>query len=138
MQRTLRFLTVASMLLGIMQSHASGTFGSSFDAPAILPVGQAFQVTQPTGSTIQISVAPGTYLYDDKTYIEDASGQPLNTTRPDAQMYDDPIFGMTPIHRQDVTLSLDATDQSVTLHYQGCADVGFCYPPQQQELSISR
>ena len=138
MQRTLRFLTVTSMLFATLQSHAAGTFGSSFDTPAILPVDQAFQVTQPTGSTIQISVAPGTYLYDNKTFVEDMSGQRLNTTRPDAHMYDDPIFGMTPIHRQDVTLSVDAATQSVTLHYQGCADVGFCYPPQQQELSISR
>jgi thiol:disulfide interchange protein DsbD len=137
-QRTVRFFTAVSMLCLVSPTLASGTFGASQDAPSILPVDDAFQVTQPSPSTIRISVAPGTYLYDEKTFVQDASGQTLETVRPTPKMYDDPIFGMTPIHRQDVTLSLDAPGQSMTLHYQGCADIGFCYPPQQQELSISR
>lgn len=117
---------------------ASGTFGSSFNAPTILPVDQAFSVVQIDPETVQIRVAAGTYLYDEKTYIENDAGQRVATERPQAVMYDDPIFGMTAIHRDDVTLSMKPKAGSLTLHYQGCADVGFCYPPQKQKLSISR
>jgi len=120
--------------LGLSQ----GSFGSAFNAPTVLPIEQAFQIVRSAHDQIEITIAEGVYLYDERTHVESATGEELVALRPPATAYDDPIFGPTPIHRGRIMLQLTAPEDSITLHYQGCADIGFCYPPAKTKLSFSR
>lgn len=138
MQRSLSIFVALCATFLTQVSAAQGTFGSAFSAPAVLPIEEAFQITRLSPEHISIQIADGVYLYDDRTRVETVSGSDIPTTRPDAAIYDDPIFGPTPIHRGQIQLRLSQFDETVILHYQGCADIGFCYPPAQTELSFSR
>ena len=87
---------------------------------------------------IEITIADGTYLYDDRTIVQNDAGDILKTERSQSEMYDDPLFGPTPIHKKRLRMTISNAPDLVVLTYQGCADIGFCYPPQQTELSFSR
>ena len=131
------FVVLASMVLP-QTSLSQGSFGSAFETPSVLPVEQAFQISRLSPEVIEIRIAEGVYLYDERTRVESTDGIEIQTSRPEASVYADPIFGPTPIHRGVVELTLGSPEDTVRLHYQGCADIGFCYPPVQTELSFSR
>lgn len=116
----------------------AGLLGSPTQTPTVLPVEEAIVVERPSKAEITLSMAPGVYLYDERTWVETADGTRLETKRPNGTPYDDPLFGLTPIHRGNILLTLSNPPERVVLHYQGCADIGFCYPPMQTELSFSR
>ncbi len=121
----------------------------------ILAPEQAFQVTahSPTGTDVWLDwvIAPGTYLYQDKVRITslspgvtlgnyalpDAEIKP-DSVRPDGTLgevaaYYDALRLQIPLIRQTTTI----TELRVQVAYQGCADLGICYPPQQQVLSVA-
>jgi thiol:disulfide interchange protein DsbD len=87
---------------------------------------------------IEIIIADGTYLYDERTIVQSDAGDILDTQRSESEMYDDPLLGPTPIHKQRLRITVSNAPDLIVLTYQGCADIGFCYPPQQTELSFSR
>ena len=117
---------------------AQGPFGSSFGGSDLLPVEQAFTVSHPKANVIEISIADGTYLYDERTIIQNDAGTILKTSRSVTEIYDDPLFGPTPVHRNKLHMVVTDAPDLMVLTFQGCADIGFCYPPQQTELSFSR
>jgi len=117
---------------------AQGPFGSSFGGADLLPVEQAFTVSHPKANVIEISIADGTYLYDERTIIQNDAGTILKTSRSVTEIYDDPLFGPTPVHRNKLHMMVTDAPDLMVLTFQGCADIGFCYPPQQTELSFSR
>ena len=138
MQRVISSFIVAACFLATTSAQGQSSFGSSFGAPDLLAPEQAFIVSQPRADMIEITIAEGTYLYDDRTIVQNDAGDILKTERSQSEMYDDPLFGPTPIYKKRLRMTvLDAPDLMV-LTYQGCADIGFCYPPQQTELSFSR
>lgn len=140
MQRTVRKILLAACLTsGAALALAEGLGGLLIpNAPAVLSAAEAFNITRPEAARIQIDVAEGVYLYDERIRVEHSDGQPVAVVRPVAMPIDDPVFGPTGIHRGRVELTLETTADTVILHYQGCADIGFCYPPMQTELSFSR
>ena len=133
----LKILTLPLTLLSTAVLGA-GLLGNSAQTPTVLPVEKAIVVARPSHTEVALSMAPGVYLYDERTWVETVDGTRLETARPDGTPYDDPLFGLTPIHRGDILLTLSNPPERVVLHYQGCADIGFCYPPMQTELSFSR
>lgn len=137
-QRSVSIFIALSLALVAQVASGQGTFGSMFQSSSILPIESAFQINRVSRDQIEIRIADGVYLYDNQTRVETTDGSEIFASRPDAVMYDDPIFGPTPIHRGQIQLTLATSDETVILHYQGCADIGFCYPPAQTELSFSR
>jgi thiol:disulfide interchange protein DsbD len=119
-------------------AQAQGSFESSFRTPDLLPPEQAFVVSQPEADVIVITIAEGTYLYDERTMVQNDAGKILKTQRSGTIVYDDPLFGPTPIHKKALRMEVLDAPNLIVLTYQGCADIGFCYPPQQTELSFSR
>ncbi len=138
MQRVISSFLVSVCFFAATLVHAQGSFSSSFGAPDLLPPEQAFVVSQPEADIIEIAIADGTYLYDDRTIVQNDAGDILETTRSASEMYDDPLFGPTPIHKKTLRMTVSDAPKLMVLTYQGCADIGFCYPPQQTELSFSR
>ena len=138
MQRVISNYIVAICFLATTSAQGQSSFGSSFGAPDLLAPEQAFIVSQPQADVIEITIADGTYLYDDRTIVQNDAGDILKTERSQPELYDDPLFGPTPIHKTHLRMTVSNAPDLMVLTYQGCADIGFCYPPQQTELSFSR
>ncbi|WP_407331963.1 protein-disulfide reductase DsbD [Enterovibrio sp. 27052020O] len=123
-------------------NSSTPTMGS---APKFVPVDQAFpfNFTQ-QGDRIYLDwqVTPGYYLYQDKLEVkasEDAKIGPLEMRQ--GQPYKDEFFGDVSIYKQPLTVTvpiIHATDSSLLkVTYQGCADAGFCYPPETVDVPLS-
>lgn len=92
---------------------------------------------------VRFDIATGYYLYKEKINFSTqtpsvALGKPV---APKATVKDDPNFGKVEIFtdRAVYQLPIEAPTSPV-LHlkiaYQGCAEAGLCYPPQEQILTI--
>lgn len=114
----------------------------------LLPPEQAFKVSAKAVSTEQIEVsweiADGYYLYRNKTSITSQSdaiqlGVP---DMPAGKTKHDEFFGDTVIYRDHLKISIpiaNKTRQSILkiqVNYQGCADIGICYPPQKTSFTL--
>lgn len=101
---------------------------------------------------LQWQIADGTYLYQDKIRLKllNPDGVALGdyelpepkikkgAIRPDGSIGDLPIY----VHQLDLRIPLvrsnsDATEIELLASYQGCADVGICYPPQRQKVRLA-
>jgi thiol:disulfide interchange protein DsbD len=92
----------------------------------------------------RFTIAGGYYLYRDKLKfaVEPAAiaGTP---SLPPGKMKHDEFFGDVETYRGTIAVRLPleraAPGQTVTLRAesQGCADLGVCYPPQAQKITLS-
>jgi thiol:disulfide interchange protein DsbD len=120
----------------------------------ILKPDQAYRpmVDSSDGKTLNVNweIADGTYLYEDKVSISiEGEGVHLgqyqlpppkikhDSVKPDGSIGDVAVF----VHRLDLDIPLErtstsATEATVTLRYQGCADRGICYPPQKKQFKL--
>lgn len=114
----------------------------------LLPADEAFKLTAHATSPTQIvltwEIHDGYYLYRDKlkfvSQLEDiVLGEPL---LPDGKRKQDEFFGTVETYRHQLRVTLPLTQTrptpefSLQVTYQGCADIGVCYPPQKKLLSI--
>ncbi|SKA61514.1 protein-disulfide reductase DsbD [Enterovibrio nigricans] len=108
------------------------------NAPAFVPVDQAFpfNFTQ-QGNRVYLDwqVLPGYYLYQDKINVAPSADAQVGALEMrHGQPYHDEFFGEVSIYKQPLTVTvplLKSTDNaSLTVTYQGCAEAGFCYPPE--------
>lgn len=118
----------------------------------LLRVHEAFvpivQETTTERASVSWVIEPGYYLYRDKMRIElvHADGEvvaPLAwLARPDGTLQQDAFFGETAVWRDSADVQVAFGDRgpaadaeaSLRLHYQGCADIGVCFPPEVVEL----
>jgi thiol:disulfide interchange protein DsbD len=114
----------------------------------LLPVDQAYPVSIEAVSAdsvrIRWGIAEGYYLYKHRTGI--TSDSPEVTLEPlqlqPGKPYRDEFFGDVETYRKELvtTVRFDAPDGNghvlLRLQYQGCADIGICYPPQNKRLRI--
>ena len=114
----------------------------------LVPVDQAFKVSVNAVSAEQIEVnwviADGYYLYRNKTSIKTLTdGIELGVPdMPAGKTKHDEFFGDVVIYRNQLKVSVPVTNKKslstlrVQLKYQGCADIGVCYPPQKKDFTI--
>lgn len=144
MLKTLHTLITRSILLISILVISLPT--AAFDL-GFLPVGKAFRVQlQAVDGQIKAhwDIAPGYYLYQEKINLEAAN--PDITLAPavfatPGMMKDDPNFGVQPVYFDSATMSADiiaASGESaaIKVSFQGCAEAGLCYPPQEQVLYL--
>lgn len=86
------------------------------------------------------TIAPETHLYRDKITVTDDAGVPLPAITEPGTVADDPIFGSTEIYHGSAEArvaggNLDKT-RSIVVGFQGCADVGICYPPISRVVDL--
>ncbi len=96
--------------------------------------------------TIRFSIADGYYLYRDKTHFspqEPAAGFSLSKpTFPAALIVEDDYFGKQSVYRgiTEITVPYQSNNQTsninLAVRYQGCADIGLCYPPTTSVLAL--
>ncbi|HEX4869216.1 MAG TPA: protein-disulfide reductase DsbD [Moraxellaceae bacterium] len=111
--------------------------------PAFLRAEEAFQLVPSrtaTGVTLAFEVTPGHYLYRDRFRFS-AEGPGLTPGEPAfsaaGEWKDDPSFGRVRVYHESVTVTLPLRGEGrLRVRWQGCADAGLCYPPQEQVLAV--
>jgi thiol:disulfide interchange protein DsbD len=142
-----------SSVQNLFDPIGAGPLGGGDDD--ILPVEKAFRFNAEVkdGNQVELrwQVAPGTYLYQDQIRVSlgQTAGVSLgdwqlpeakikhNAIRPDGSegdlaVYDQDFAVRIPLVRKDA----GATRIGLEVAYQGCAEVGICYPPQRQSLDL--
>jgi thiol:disulfide interchange protein DsbD len=118
---------------------------------AILEPDQAFRFDAivEEGNTLlaRWDITPGHYLYKDKFRftLTDADGVTLGQPElPRGEEKDDEFFGRIEVYHTPVEIrlpllreNLEPTEVTLLVGYQGCADIGICYPPQKKTLSLA-
>lgn len=125
--------------------------GVDFGASEVLPATEAYVPEASVGDdgrlVIDWTIEPGHYLYRDKTAftLETADGElPLSSPDfPAALTEVDAFFGESAVYRGDTRMTVallnrpsDAVKASLDVRFQGCADIGICYPPTTVALDL--
>lgn len=149
-------LTGVVMLL-LLTSGAAHADLFSKDAPfgipkrEFLPVEEAFIPNVENVNDRQINITfdvqEGYYLYKDKFKfsVDEGNATQISLVElPKGKEKDDPLFGLTEVYSQDISIPITLTHESkvpsslnLTVAYQGCAEDGICYPPQTVSLPIN-
>jgi thiol:disulfide interchange protein DsbD len=90
-------------------------------------------------------IAEGYYLYRDKIHfaIEPAGARLAVPPLPDGTVKEDQFFGRIETYRGDVVVRLAVNDARpgqlivIAAESQGCADIGICYPPTVQRVTLA-
>ncbi|MCG6966778.1 MAG: protein-disulfide reductase DsbD [Chromatiaceae bacterium] len=135
-------------------SQLGADLGLGVEEDDILPPEKAFQVSASSGDgqrlQVQWTIADGTYLYQDKVKLElVGDGVQLGAfSLPDPDIKKDSIkpdgsIGDVAVYHHMIDLDIPllrsntaATTATLIARYQGCADRGICYPPQNTELKL--
>ncbi|MBQ0724162.1 MAG: protein-disulfide reductase DsbD [Cycloclasticus sp.] len=139
-------------LLGDSIDALGGLFSSSKQGVGnqLLEPDQAFSFTAHINEQQDISlnwrVADGYYLYQDKIKLTPISPKDLVLRAinfPAGIEKHDEIFGDTLVYYGDVTVIQALADPitepreiSLQVSFQGCADMGVCYPPMSKTISL--
>ncbi|EGS1685785.1 protein-disulfide reductase DsbD [Enterobacter cloacae] len=136
-----RFLTLILLLC------STSVFAGLFDAPGrsnFIPAEQAFVFDfQQNQHDLNLTwqVKEGYYLYRKQVSITPAQASVGALQLPAGEWHEDEFYGKSEIYRQhlSVPVTVQQADKGATLTvtYQGCADAGFCYPPETRIVPLS-
>lgn len=136
-----RFLTLILLLC------STSAFAGLFDAPGrsnFIPADQAFVFDfQQNQHDLNLTwqVKEGYYLYRKQVSITPAQASVGALQLPAGEWHEDEFYGKSEIYRQhlSVPVTVQQADKGATLTvtYQGCADAGFCYPPETKVVPLS-
>ncbi|MGM0564466.1 MAG: protein-disulfide reductase DsbD [Pseudomonadota bacterium] len=136
--------TALSSLLLILAGFATPVNANlAASGEDLLPPEQAFSVVetrQDNGDlNLFYNIAPDYYLYQKRLRFVLDDGREITPELPSAETYPDPFEGPTPIYRHSLDIDIEAAELSgstLTAHFQGCADIGVCYPPQKSTIEL--
>jgi thiol:disulfide interchange protein DsbD len=115
----------------------------------LLPVDDAFALTAsaPSRDRIELSwrIADGYYLYRHRIAVQpvDSAFKSNPLQLPRGAKHHDEFFGEVETYRQQLiavqtgTAATGVDAVTLKVKYQGCADVGVCYPPQTRTLTVA-
>ncbi|NKI72995.1 protein-disulfide reductase DsbD [Dickeya sp. CFBP 2040] len=142
-QRILTLTVLCLSLLFSTQAPAQNPFGRSAQSQ-FLTVDQAFALDfQQHGDQLTVSwqIHPGYYLYRQQIKLDSTLIAPPGVTLPPGESHRDEFFGDVSIYRQSLTLNVPLRNvpsgATLSITYQGCADAGFCYPPETRSVPLS-
>jgi thioredoxin:protein disulfide reductase len=117
-------------------------------AKRIVPVDTAFEFLGfVQGERLQLlwRVEPGHYLYRSRLKVAGPNGDLVAVQLPEAEPYHDEYFGEVLIYREDLALDIpigpgltkaNTASKPFLIEYQGCAEAGYCYPPQKRWVEL--
>ncbi|MCX7115517.1 MAG: protein-disulfide reductase DsbD [Gammaproteobacteria bacterium] len=115
---------------------------------APLPASQVFslhaQQTDPNTLQLHWTIQPGFFLYKERIHIKRRFSDDVQIGTfqlPKARIKKDKQGNTHLIYRQSLTLDIpllgrEAGESVLNVHYQGCSDAGYCYPPQLQAFVV--
>lgn len=132
---------------GLLSSSSNS--GGFFGGQQLLPVDQAFKFETIALDSSQLmarfTMAPNIYLYKDQIEFSTFTagiqlGQPVY---PQAQLKDDPEFGLVDVYYDVVEIEIPFTRSQagitqidIEAAFQGCEDGKVCYPPTAQLVTV--
>lgn len=139
-----------ALLAGPATSGWFDRFGGS-SRERILDADQAFQlvvnVLNPSTVEARWTIAPGYYLYRNKFQLKLVEPEGVAITEIDispGEPKDDPYFGRQEVFHNEAAIRVRlrrdwASAQTVRIEadYQGCAELGVCYPPLSQTVAVA-
>jgi thiol:disulfide interchange protein DsbD len=136
-----RFLTLILLLC------STTAFAGLFDAPGrsnFIPADQAFAFDfqqNAHGLNLSWQIKDGYYLYRKQVSITPAQASIAPLQLPNGEWHEDEFFGKSEIYRHKlmlpVTISQASKGATLTVTYQGCAEAGFCYPPETKIVPLN-
>ena len=126
---------------------STSAFAGLFDAPGrsqFVPADQAFSFDfQQNQHDLNLSwqVKDGYYLYRKQISITPSQAEIAEVRLPAGVWHEDEFYGKSEIYRKRLNIPLivnqAASGATLTVTYQGCADAGFCYPPETKTVPLS-
>jgi thiol:disulfide interchange protein DsbD len=111
----------------------------------LLPVDKAFVFKAKVVDNeiiLNWDIAQDYYLYKEKIKISSDLSNQLGVPKfPPAKIKNDEFFGKVGIYRNSVTVKIpvlegDANSLLLNITFQGCADLGVCYPPITKKVAL--
>ncbi|WP_213317933.1 protein-disulfide reductase DsbD [Klebsiella aerogenes] len=135
---------IITLILLLCSASASAGL---FDAPGrsnFVPADRAFAFDfQQNQHDLNLSwrIKGGYYLYRKQITLTAKDAAIVAPSLPPGEWHEDEFYGKSEIYRQRLTLPISLTQASktatLTVTYQGCADAGFCYPPETKIVPLS-
>ena len=136
-----RFLTLILLLC------STSAFAGLFDAPGrsnFVPADRAFAFDfQQNQHDVNLTwqVKDGYYLYRKQVQVTPTNASIAPLQMPNGEWHSDEFYGKSEIYRHSLTVPVTLTQANagatLTVTYQGCADAGFCYPPETKTVPLS-
>ena len=126
---------------------STSTFAGLFDAPGrsqFVPADRAFVFDfQQNQHDLNLTwqVKDGYYLYRKQIIITPSQADIAEVKLPPGVWHEDEFYGKSEIYRKQLTIPITVNQAksgaTLTITYQGCADAGFCYPPETKTVPLS-
>lgn len=161
MQSTLRLITLAlatltagfgsNSLFAQLEPRSGSSLAETLSQqPEPLPLERAFPYfvssISPGRYRVTWEPAAGHYLYQHAFAFAQQNSKagealPVNFTLPEGLSKTDQFFGDIVAYYEPVSVEIELStvpgpDASLVIEYQGCADWGFCYPPQTVQFPL--
>jgi thiol:disulfide interchange protein DsbD len=135
----------ATLSPGAMTAVLNATSGCSHQP---FSPDQAFQVSAAASGTAAIridwKIADGCYLYRSRIKVKPQGAVQLGALAlPEGENHHDEYFGTQQIYHHTLSATLPVSrpsgggDVAVDVTYQGCAEIGLCYPPITKTVTVS-
>ncbi|MES9812093.1 MAG: protein-disulfide reductase DsbD [Candidatus Thiodiazotropha sp.] len=150
-----RTAAVAEPLFDIGDSASNQLFDNDIEDDLLDPE-EAYKlsVTVEDGTHLRLywSIAEGTYLYHDKVTLSSGENQGIalgQFTLPDPEIKQDTVrpdgtIGEVAVYHDEIDLilplvrsSAEETEITLNVGYQGCAEIGVCYPPINKQFTLT-
>ena len=135
---------IITLILLLCSASASAGL---FDAPGrsnFVPADRAFAFDfQQNQHDLNLSwhIKDGYYLYRKQITLTTKDAAIVDPSLPPGEGHEDEFYGKSEIYRQRLMLPITLTQAgkaaTLTVTYQGCADAGFCYPPETKVVPLS-
>ncbi|WP_145542084.1 protein-disulfide reductase DsbD [Yersinia alsatica] len=148
-----RFITLILLLCSVLLAPHSAqaslfgeksSFGQQSSQSRFIPVDQVFAFDfrqQGDQLTLSWQIHPDYYLYRQQIKVVPQNASLGTFTLPEGIAHHDEFYGEVAIFKQQLTLKIPITQAgeqaSVSVTYQGCAEAGFCYPPETRVVPLS-
>ena len=142
-QRVFGLILLTLLMLCLVPAPASAALFGQDAVPAFVKADQAFAFDfQRHGTDIRLNwqIRPGYYLYRQQIKLEPVDAVLGTVVMPEGSHHHDEFFGDTQIYRTSLQFAVPLRQASggatLRVTYQGCADAGFCYPPETRTVPL--
>ncbi|NWA72896.1 protein-disulfide reductase DsbD [Serratia proteamaculans] len=141
-QRLIKLIFLLCSLFFLPQAAQASLFSPN-GGNQFVPVDQAFAFDfkqQDHQLTLNWQIRPGYYLYRQQIKLVPQQATLDSFELPPGLSHKDEFFGEVAIFKQQLNLSIPlqkaASGASLSVTYQGCAEAGFCYPPETRVIPL--
>jgi thiol:disulfide interchange protein DsbD len=141
-QRLIKLIFLICSLFFLPSVAQASLFGQN-GGNQFVPVDQAFAFDfqqKDHQLTLNWQIRPGYYLYQQQIKLMPQQATLGQFTLPDGLSHKDEFFGEVKIYKQQLNLQVPlqqaAANANISVTYQGCAEAGFCYPPETRVIPL--